>query len=60
MLVRWGSTHAAIRLGNVVPFGVGAAVGVGANVLVVNLVDARARAFFDVPPAAHDSELAAD
>jgi hypothetical protein len=50
LLVRWGSAQAAIRLGNVVPFGVGAAVGVGANVLLVNLVGSRARAFFDDAP----------
>ena len=50
LLVRWGSAQAAIRLGNVVPFGVGAAVGVGANVLLVNLVGSRARSFFDDPP----------
>jgi hypothetical protein len=47
MLLRWGSMQTAIRLGNAVPFGVGAAVGVGANVLLVNLVGARAREFFD-------------
>ena len=47
MLLRWGSAQAAIRLGNVVPFGVGAAIGAGANVLLVNLVGARAKAFFD-------------
>ena len=47
MLLRWGSTQAAIRVGNVIPFGVGAAIGVGANVLLVNVVGARAKAFFD-------------
>jgi hypothetical protein len=50
LLVRWGSAQAAIRLGNAVPFGVGAAVGVGANVVLVNLVGSRARAFFDEEP----------
>ena len=45
--LRWGSAQAAIRLGNAVPFGVGAAVDVGADVLLVNLVGARATAFFD-------------
>ena len=47
MLLRWGSAQAAIRLGNVIPFGVGAAIGVGANVVLVNVVGARAKAFFD-------------
>ena len=47
LLVRWGSAQAAIRVGNAVPFGVGAAVGIGANVLLVTLVGSRARAFFD-------------
>ena len=47
LLLRWGSTQAAIRLGNVVPFGVDAAIGIGANVLLVNVVGARAKAFFD-------------
>jgi hypothetical protein len=46
-VLRWSSAQAAIRLGNVVPFGVGAAIGVGANVLLVNAVGARAKAFFD-------------
>ena len=50
LLLRWGSAQAAMRLGNAIPFGVGAAVGVGANVLLVNLVGARARAFFDTEP----------
>jgi hypothetical protein len=47
MLLRWGSMQTAFRLGNAIPFGVGAAVGVGANVLLVNRVGARAREFFD-------------
>jgi hypothetical protein len=47
LILRWGSTQAAIRLGNAVPLGVGAAIGVGANVLLVNVVGARAKAFFD-------------
>ena len=50
LLLRWGSTQAAIRLGNIVPFGAGAVIGVGANVLLVNVVGARARAFFDEGP----------
>lgn len=47
IIVKFGTKQGAVRLGRLVPFGVGAAIGGGGNVLLVRAVGNRAKDFFD-------------
>ncbi len=47
IIVKFGTKQGAVRLGRLVPFGVGAAIGGGGNVLLVRAVGNRAKEFFD-------------
>lgn len=45
--VKFGTQQGLVRLGTVVPFGIGAAIGSGGNAMLVQSVGNRARRFFD-------------
>lgn len=47
ILVKFGAKQGAVRLGRLIPFGVGAAIGGGGNVLLVGSVGNRAKDFFE-------------
>lgn len=57
VIVKFGTQQGVVRLGRIVPFGIGAGIGAGGNVLLVNSVGRAARNFFDdgaeigAPPA---------
>jgi hypothetical protein len=48
IVVKWGAQQGAIRLGRLVPFGIGAAIGAAGNAALVQVVGNRANDFFDV------------
>lgn len=71
ILVMYGEKQGIVRLGKLAPFGVGAALGGGGNVLLVRAVGNRAKDFFDdggaaasvlvsAPPAASPGSAATD
>ena len=47
IVVKFGTKQGAVRLGRLVPFGVGAAIGGGGNLLLVRAVGRHAKDFFD-------------
>lgn len=48
VLVKWGTQQGAVRLGRLVPFGIGAVIGGAGNALLVQVVGRQAQHFFDV------------
>lgn len=51
IIVKWTTKQGVVRLGRLVPFGVGAGIGMAGNVMLVRSVGARAKDFFDEPPS---------
>jgi hypothetical protein len=47
IVVKWGANQGVIRLGRLIPFGVGAVIGLTANAVFVTTVGTRAKHFFD-------------
>jgi hypothetical protein len=47
IIVKWGTKQGAVRLGRLIPFGVGAGIGAAGNLLLVNSVGRSAEHFFD-------------
>lgn len=47
VVVKWGTIQGSIRLGTIIPLGVGAAIGGGGNMFLVNRVGGHACNFFD-------------
>lgn len=47
IIVKFGTKQGVVRLGRLIPFGVGAGIGAGGNVLLVNSVGRSAKSFFD-------------
>lgn len=47
IIVKFGTKQGAVRLGRLIPFGVGAGIGAGGNLLLVNAVGRSAKDFFD-------------
>jgi len=56
IVVKWGAKQGVVRLGRLVPFGLGAAIGGGGNVLLVHAVGARAKDFFDDGLSSHPND----
>lgn len=59
VVVKWGATQGAVRLGTLIPFGAGALIGGGGNAALVMVVGRQAKLFFDdgdnkLPPGAPD------
>jgi hypothetical protein len=57
IFVKLGERQGVIRLGTLIPFGLGAAIGMGGNVLFVRGVGARAEHFFDQGPPPDDARV---
>lgn len=49
VLVKWGTQQGVIRLGRLVPFGIGALIGGVGNAALVQVVGHQAKGFFDSP-----------
>jgi hypothetical protein len=48
LVVKWGAQQGVVRLGRLVPFGIGAAIGAAGNAALVQVVGRHADEFFDV------------
>lgn len=47
IIVKWGTKQGVVRLGRIVPFGIGASIGAVSNGVLVNGVGRSAKRFFD-------------